>query len=222
MWPPLPAADDTAPVADHGAEVTDGLTASAAWAVAPAGHPLVFPRRRSHPEPVVVADEPPIASADEWTWQVMPQGLLYRSYLAGAKEPRIWVYGNSDDDSNRFWDGTLGGRLGVLRYGTDDPWHPEGWQVDVEGAVFSRLDRRRPSTALVGADYRFGFPVTWAEGPWQFKTGYYHLCSHLGDEFPLQYPGTPRRNYTRDVCWCWAWATSGPSVCGCTARRGIR
>ena len=55
------------------------------------------------------------------------------------------------------------------------------------------------STALVGADYRFGFPVTWAKGPWQFKTGYYHLCSHLGDEFLLQNPGTPRRNYTRNA-----------------------
>jgi hypothetical protein len=33
-------------------------------------------------EPSVLSDEP-------WTWQVVPTGLMYRSYLAGNHEPRL-------------------------------------------------------------------------------------------------------------------------------------
>ena len=131
-----------------------------------------------------------------WSWQAAPAGLMYASYLAGPKEPRLasTMFHTGDGD---FWDLTLGGRAGLLRYGTSDALWPEGWQLDVEGAAFPRLtlDYDRD---LVSVDFRGGFPLTFRQGAWESKFGYYHLSSHLGDEFMLKHPEVTRINFSRD------------------------
>lgn len=142
---------------------------------------------------------PPARADDDWTWQVMPMGLMYDSYLAGAKEPRFASYWSSDQDLGAIWDTALGGRLGLLRYGTQCAVHPQGWQVDLEGGVQARLDPNADSSPLLAADFRVGVPVTWASGRRQFKTGYYHVSSHLGDEYLLMSPDARRLNYVRDA-----------------------
>lgn len=129
--------------------------------------------------------------------QILPQGLLYRSYLAGEKEPRISSAWLRETDRGLVWDNTLGGRAGLWRYGTLDPVHPQGFQLDVEGAVMVRLDPEQ-HTDVEAADFRFGLLGTWRDGPWSAKWGYYHISSHLGDEFLINNPGYPRRNYVRD------------------------
>jgi hypothetical protein len=133
-----------------------------------------------------------------WAWQVMPQGLIYRSYLASVKEPRFASVWSNDSQLGGIWDAALGGRLGLLRYGTQDDIFPEGWQIDIEGAAQSRLDPDGYSTPLLSTDFRIGIPVTYGRGRWQFKTGYYHISAHLGDEFLLMNPDARRLNYTRD------------------------
>jgi uncharacterized protein DUF1207 len=140
----------------------------------------------------------PMAAVEQRTWQVMPMGLIYRSYLAGAKEPRFCGYWSEDDKLGALWDTALGGRLGLLRYGTLDAIRPEGVQIDIEGGVHTRLQPDVASTPLIAADFRIGFAGTWATPQWQFKTGYYHISSHLGDEYLLMNPGADRINYTRD------------------------
>ncbi len=83
--------------------------------------------------------------------------------------------------------------------GNENPDWPEGWQVDLEGAVFPRLDPQAFSTPLISSDYRFGIPVTYGNGQWQFKTGYYHISAHLGDEYLLFVnPAANRINFVRD------------------------
>ena len=131
-----------------------------------------------------------------WTWEILPPDLLYKSYLAGPKEPRlgaVWVY---NPDGGWFWDVTLGARLGLWRWGTHGP-RPEGWQLDVEGAVFPRLNFEQ-QWDLESADFRFGLPLTWSSGPMQMKIGYYHMSSHVGDEFLERNPGFQRTNFVRD------------------------
>ncbi|MBX7166875.1 MAG: DUF1207 domain-containing protein [Pirellulales bacterium] len=140
----------------------------------------------------------PAAAEEPWTSQVLPVGLIYRSYLAGTKEPRLAVQWFHEKDYGPYWDVTLGGRAGLWRYGTTDPAHPEGVQLDIEGAAFPRLDLDEERD-LVAADFRGGFPLTYGRGPWQFKLAYYHLSAHLGDEFLLKNPGYTRINYSRDV-----------------------
>lgn len=133
-----------------------------------------------------------------WDWQVLPEGLLWHSYLAGPKEPRLgyaWLY----DTYSGQWvnDSTLGARVGILRFGTRDPFEPQGWELDFEGAAFPRLNQG--SLDLDSVDFRAGVPLTWRGGPWQTKLAYYHVSSHVGDEYLLSHPGFQRINYRRDA-----------------------
>ena len=132
------------------------------------------------------------------TWQVFPQGLIYRSYLAGTKEPRFSAHVFNLQDQGGVFEGILGTRVGLLRFGTLDPFWPEGWQIDAEGAAHVRIDL--PDGVDVQAvDFRAGLPLTFGRGPHRTKFAYYHLSSHLGDEFMLKNPGIQRLNYSRDV-----------------------
>ena len=85
----------------------------------------------------------------------------------------------------------------MLRYGSGDSTWPEGWQLDIEGAAFPRLDPEEEFD-VVATDFRFGIPLTYGEGPYQTKFAYYHLSSHLGDEFLIKNPMFNRINYVRD------------------------
>jgi hypothetical protein len=132
-------------------------------------------------------------------WQVLPKGLLYKSYLAGEKEPRMQFVQLRDTRSKRrVWDAVLGGRIGLLRNGTYDSVNPQGFQVDVEGAVFARVLPDEPSAMLEGADFRAGLLATHRYERTAYKWGYYHISSHIGDEFQLANPTFNRVNYVRD------------------------
>lgn len=174
--------------------------------VLPEGDDLALPPRvyvdlddyygRSSPSAAI----PYASSGDSWTWQFLPQGLIYRSYLAGPKEPRFGAQVVNIDDENWGWvfDNTMGARVGLLRFGTRDPIWPDGFQIDAEGASLLRLDI--PNNVDMGSvDFRAGVPITLGVGRRRTKFGYYHLSSHLGDEFLLRVPNYDRQNYSRDV-----------------------
>ena len=93
----------------------------------------------SNVERWLVDDEP-------WTWQVLPTGLMYKSYLAGGREPRFGTQFVHERSQGWLWDTTLGARVGLLRYGTENDFWPEGWQLDVEGAAFPRLSSNTTAT----------------------------------------------------------------------------
>ena len=148
-----------------------------------------------------------------WSWHFLPTGLMYRSYLAGVKEPRLgtaWLNDNSLGPVHdrridtpfvgTVWDSTLGARVGILRYGTPNAYRPEGFQVDLTGSAQPRLNPFGASTPLLACDYTIGLPITYARGAWQFKTGYNHLSSHMGDELLVNNPSFAplRDNYVRD------------------------
>ncbi len=147
--------------------------------------------------PVTLEPERPLYFEEAWTWQYLPDSLLYQSYLAGNKEPRFGTQWIHEKDIGWQWDATLGGRAGILRYGTvNSPW-PEGWQLDIEGAAFVRMNLEHDRD-VDGEDFRFGVPLTVRRGPWQGKFGYYHLSSHLGDEYMVRNQTFDRINYVRD------------------------
>ena len=144
-----------------------------------------------------------------WCWQILPNNLIYTSYLAGPKEPRfatVWyddtgpspIPGRGNEQNGWLWDSTLGGRVSILRYGSDTELHPQGFEVQLEGAAFVRLDPG-DERDLRSADYRFGIPLVYGIGRWQTKLAYYHNSAHIGDEFFIKHPNFPRVNYVRDV-----------------------
>lgn len=131
-------------------------------------------------------------------WTLMPEGLIYKPYLAGAKESRIRSVWNDEKGEGGIWDISLGGQAGLLRYGSQSNGRPTGWQLGIEGAGLVRLDLD-VERDVMATDYRFGIPLTWGNTLYQVKFAYYHLSSHLGDEFLLKNPGFTRLNYSRDV-----------------------
>jgi hypothetical protein len=149
----------------------------------------------SHVEPHWPA---PLVDEQTWTMQLLPNGLIYRSYLAGTREPRLASVWSHQSGLGEVWNAALGARVGLLRFGTDNDLRPTGFQLDFEGAVFPRLDPWADSNPLIASDFRAGFWMTYGSGPWHVKVGYYHTSAHLGDEFLLANPGFPRINYVRD------------------------
>jgi hypothetical protein len=133
-----------------------------------------------------------------WQWHVLPQGLLYHSYLAGGREPRFGTQIYYQRRDGWMLDATVGARVGVVRYGTDDVLRPEGWELDAEAAAFPRLtfDEYRD---LVSVDFRYGFPLTYRRGPLGVKFAFYHLSSHLADEYMLSGQPFDRLNFVRDA-----------------------
>ncbi len=137
---------------------------------------------------------------EPWEWHILPEGLIYRPYMAGVHESRISGVFYQDQDHTRLFDVALGGQVPILRFGSFDPVRPQGWQLDLEGAAFPRLNLDQ-DWDVESTDFRVGVPLTLGLGDWQAKLAYYHLSSHLGDEFILRNPGseTMRINFSRDV-----------------------
>ena len=90
-------------------------------------------------------------------WQLLPDGLMYPSYLAGEREPRIgseWVY---DRRMGWLWNIAMGARVGLLRFGTENNLLPEGFQLDARsgGLSAAATERRaRPGGASTFAPGR--------------------------------------------------------------------
>jgi hypothetical protein len=156
-----------------------------------------FPPPLPIPQSVVPAFDCNAGTCEEpWTCQLMPEGLLYNAYLAGNRESRLGTEFVSDKNHDPLWDIALGGHLGLIRYGSPGATNPQGWQLDIEGAVFPRLtlDENRD---MVANDFRFGMLLTLRQGPWEWKCGGYHLSSHFGDQFLYENPEVDRIHYSR-------------------------
>lgn len=148
---------------------------------------------------------------DTWSFQWLPASLIYKTYLAGVKEPRLsGTIGSGRSNivgSDWLLEGMLGARVGLFRYGTRQAMLAQGFQMDVEGAANLRLDVTDDQD-VIATDYRAGVPLTYGWGNHQFKLAYYHVSAHVGDEYLLKRPTFPRLNFLRDVLvfgWSYYW-----------------
>ncbi len=132
-----------------------------------------------------------------WGWTVMPKDILYQSYLGGPREPRFGQAFLYRKGSGTIWSLEAGGRAGILRYGSGPGEPLEGWQLDLWGAAFPRLNMNENSE-LDAVDFKVGVPLTWRKGPVQLKFEWSHISSHAGDEFMIRNPTFVRIDYLRD------------------------
>jgi hypothetical protein len=130
--------------------------------------------------------------------QPLPDGLLYRTYLAGEKEPGFSGAVLFGARGATYLDAVLGGRLGLLRYDPTDAGSGWVWQLDFEAAAYPRLNLDQIKNSFVSTDFRVGSPLTLRGGRVALKLGYYHVSSHVGDEFLALNPEFIRINYVRD------------------------
>src|SRR5690606_438501 len=86
-----------------------------------------------------------------------------------------------------------------LRYGTDGPGRPQGAEIQIEGAATPRLNPDA-NWDVEAVDFRFGVPLVYGRENWQAKFSYYHLSSHMGDEYAIRENAlVDRINCSRDV-----------------------
>ena len=132
-------------------------------------------------------------------WHLLPPDNIYPFYLADQKASRLGARFTKPSGDNLLLDTTLGGRVGIFRLGDSGcgPYR-QGVQLDVEGSAQLRLDMKE-DVDLRSVDFRGGLPLSFAFGRWHLRVGYYHLSSHLGDEFLLKNPTFERLNFSRDV-----------------------
>jgi len=132
-------------------------------------------------------------------WSVFPSGLLYAEYLADPLAQRM--AGKIGHDNSRGWvlDANIGGRLPLLRNGSGGEIYPNGYQFDIGASSMLRLDYSVDDWGrFVTADYRFDALLTSRYRNLEWKFGYAHLSSHLGDEEMIANNSLSRRNYVRD------------------------
>jgi hypothetical protein len=135
------------------------------------------------------------ASDEPWSWQLLPSGFMYKPNLASPQEYRLGSTWDHERNLGWLWNINLGGRAGLIRFGTENDFWPQGWQLDVDGGIIGRLDENHD---VVSTDYHVCAPLTTRQGPWEFKFGYAHLSSHIADEYLLKNQGFHRLNYVRD------------------------
>jgi hypothetical protein len=151
--------------------------------------------------PMTFADAPvaPPNSPDFWYWRVLPEGVVWQSYWAGVHEPRLGGVAHKLNASTSLLDGSVGGRAALFRYGTEGVGRPQGLELQAEGAAFPRLNLDE-NWDLDATDFRVGFPLVYGRERWQAKFSYYHLSSHMGDEFAIREMALADRiNYSRDA-----------------------
>jgi hypothetical protein len=166
--------------------------------------PEVGPPAGFQPPPPVIPGAPPAPqrgedpfraeTRDDGIYTGLPRTLLWEPPMAMPREPRFLVMpiSLSNGTTQQTIDTSIGTTIGLLR------GEPAGWktavQADFFAVVTSRFSQR---DFLVDTDYRFGFPLTFARGPWQWKVAYEHLSSHLGDEIQ-QRTGQQPIDYVKD------------------------
>jgi hypothetical protein len=125
---------------------------------------------------------------------IFPRTLLWEPQLADLKQPRMAVYPNSL--SNAYTrdniDTQIGGILGLVRV------KPATWETAVQVDFFAVVNSRfAEHDYFIASNYRFGFPVTFASGPWHAKVSYEHTSTHLGDEI-MNMTGRQSFDYIKD------------------------
>lgn len=186
---------------DARAQITRPLTLGSQgqrYSVAASNAPQHLPQYVDLDSHASTPDHAYVGATSYWNLQVLPDGLIYESYLAGIKESRFGTQIVRSRTDSTLFNSTLGARIGLIRYGTYDIYRPEGWQIDAEGSAQVRLDIPN-DVNLRSTDYRAGLPITYGIGKHRWKLAYYHLSSHVGDEFLGKNMDFVRLNYSRDV-----------------------
>ena len=140
----------------------------------------------------------------QWKWRILPADVVWSSYWASVHEPRLGFAAFYEQAGTGFLDVTLGGRASLLRYGTEggNGQRPVGWELQIEGAGMPRLNLDN-NWDVDATDFRAGVPLIYGRDNWQWKLAYYHLSSHMGDEYAIRNGGAAalaqRINYSRDT-----------------------
>lgn len=124
----------------------------------------------------------------------LPRGLLFSPLHA---DPRWAHFGASyryftrGPELDHVFAGDFGETFSIYR--NKAPFGGE-WDFGIQAGVFSIFDISSASIDLVNADYRVGVLSSYRNGRFSAFARVQHQSSHLGDEYLLNNPNTPRIN----------------------------
>ncbi|MBA4191060.1 MAG: hypothetical protein C0467_24000 [Planctomycetaceae bacterium] len=148
----------------------------------PVWQPPVPPPEVDHP---VYEDPFRFRTQKGGTYTGLPRTLLWEPPLAVQREPRFMAMPTtlSNASTKDTVDTSIGGTIGLLRA------EPANWKTAIQSDFFAVVTSRFSQyNYQIAADYRFGLPVTFSRGQWQWKIGYEHTSAHLGDEAAVMMP----------------------------------
>jgi hypothetical protein len=124
-------------------------------------------------------------SVEDPTLRVFPRDSLFAPLSADPRWPRFTLgYLYYFDDSQFTHVGTVDAGASIAIVQQNRPGRG-GWEIGIQGGVFSIFDFGAPSNDLVNADYLGGITFVYAFDAFSFLTRLIHQSSHLGDEFLL-------------------------------------
>jgi len=77
---------------------------------------------------------------------------------------------------------SFGDQFPLYRWANIWRWHGD-LQLEIEAGAFCVFDHDDKTFPMQNADYYAGLPLSYAVGPWAFRARFYHISSHLGDEY---------------------------------------
>jgi hypothetical protein len=134
---------------------------------------------------------------------IIPEKDVFDPPIVGWGEPRISLaYVRANASYSRFLSPanqtgfaagivSAGGIFGFWgqRYGCDS------FQFSLTGGVFSQFNLDTPSQELINSDFMIGGQLTHRRDRRSLRVRFYHLSSHLGDEFLLSNPTVDRFDF---------------------------
>jgi hypothetical protein len=126
----------------------------------------------------------------------LPQNTLL--FLPLVADPRQVTNGAAI----RFNDKVVGKHVGVAEFGgdfvllrlIDALWWPGDMDIGIEAGIFSVFDLDHVEACMFNTDFFVAALFTYALNRWSFRLRWWHMSSHLGDEFLISNPGFPRHN----------------------------
>jgi hypothetical protein len=88
---------------------------------------------------------------------------------------------------------SFGDQFPIYRWANIWKWHGD-LQLEAEAGAFCVFNHDDPSFPMQNADYYAGIPISYAVGPWAFRARFYHISSHLGDEYMEKTRHVHRKN----------------------------
>lgn len=149
----------------------------------------------------------PGAFAAETAW--FPSSKeLFRPLLADPKEPGYTLRLTSPNGSHSVTEIGIGDALGIYRSRLGG-WD---WQWGIGGGVVGRFNTSVASNWFEVADFTFAVPFDFRRGVHSLRLAYWHVSSHLGDDYIRLHPAASiSKHFTDDTLLLYSY-TPSPSL----------
>jgi len=133
--------------------------------------------------------------------EILPNGALFQAPIADPRWPAFsaaYQYHNTNNYGRSIFGLSFGENLALYRRQNDS----YAWEFGLQAGLFGALDMGSSPTRLINSDYMVGINYTYQYRNWANFFSFYHLSSHVGDEFLISNSSINRINLSYEsVNW---------------------